>query len=122
VLLATGAVFFLLFDPALDTCTDEREATRSRSFLVGRAVHSKSARLATSTIIAMVFGVLEFVSHRVITSIHIDPEMHAFWDGVIMALGGALMAWLLLSGREDQPVEMHGSRRPALRPPTYREE
>lgn len=118
VLLATGAAFFLLFDWGLDTEAAEPKATRPRSFLIGRAVHSKPARLAASTIIATIFGILEFVSHRIVTSIPIAPEMHAFWDGVIVAIGGAVMAWLLLSGREDLPVDVPRSRS-ALRPPTY---
>jgi hypothetical protein len=100
VMLATGAALFLLLDPTLDTSAADRNNAEVA------ASHSRRVRLALSMIVAAVFSVLEYATHRVLLSTQLDANTQAMCDGAVNAFAGAVITWALLSAR---PRERHAS-------------
>jgi hypothetical protein len=93
VMLATGAALFLLLDPTLDTSAADRNNAEVA------ASHSRRVRLALSMIVAAVFSVLEYATHRVLLSTQLDANTQAMCDGAVNAFAGAVITWALLSAK-----------------------
>jgi hypothetical protein len=94
VVLATGAALFLFLDPTLDIlATDHAPGAVA-------AAHSRRIRFAVSIIVAAVFSIVEYATHRVLLSTQLNPNVSAMCDGAVNAFVGAIVAWALLSAKQ----------------------
>lgn len=103
-----------VFDsPHADGRSDQPSCSVFRR-IVGRARELKATRFAVATLVATAFGILEYISHRLLLALQFTPDVQAICDGSIVAVAGALTAWVLLvasgSGHSAAVFENSNSR------------
>jgi hypothetical protein len=105
VILAIAAAFYILLsDTPLEIEPQEQKVSWMNTFRE-RAARSAGARIAVATMVAAVFGVLEYLSHRVVLSLGMSADVQAVWDGAVVAIAAASLAWMLLVGQAPMPQE-----------------
>jgi hypothetical protein len=109
VICGTAAALFILFETISDTSFSQTPSGQETRSLLARvadhAIALKATRFAVSTIVATAFGVLEYISHRVLLALQFTADVQAICDGSIVALAGAATAWAFLSAMRHDPVD-----------------